>query len=163
MRIEKGYGSWSREYSPEWYPTESRMDFLVKTDKPEFHGRRFGSITLGWLAGHCGGSGAKEIRLRVNRENAAAIRAYEKNPRPVHQSFGEAVTNPASSRTVHVRSVSRSDRDMGIGSDVQEPIASWPRQTKGETSQAAPTLGQDGCHFGPRAHPTLQVQGRAPA
>lgn len=39
MRIEKGYGSWSREYSPEWYPTESRMDFLVKTDKPEFHGR----------------------------------------------------------------------------------------------------------------------------
>ena len=39
MRIEKGYGSWSREYSPEWYPTESRMDFLVKADKPEFHGR----------------------------------------------------------------------------------------------------------------------------
>jgi len=39
MRIEKGYGSWSREYSPEWWPTESRMDFLVKTDKPEFHGR----------------------------------------------------------------------------------------------------------------------------
>ncbi|MGI9315931.1 MAG: GcvT family protein [bacterium] len=39
MRIEKGYGSWSREYSPEWYPTESRMDFLVKTEKPEFHGR----------------------------------------------------------------------------------------------------------------------------
>jgi len=39
MRIEKGYGSWSREYSPEWLPKESRMDFLVKHDKPEFHGR----------------------------------------------------------------------------------------------------------------------------
>ncbi|MEM7195245.1 MAG: FAD-dependent oxidoreductase [Pseudomonadota bacterium] len=39
MRIEKGYGSWSREYSPEWYPTESRMDGLVKTEKPVFHGR----------------------------------------------------------------------------------------------------------------------------
>jgi len=39
MRIEKGYGSWSREYSPEWWPTESGMDFLVKTDKPAFHGR----------------------------------------------------------------------------------------------------------------------------
>ena len=39
MRIEKGYGSWSREYSPEWYPHESGMDFLVKEDKPVFHGR----------------------------------------------------------------------------------------------------------------------------
>ena len=39
MRIEKGYGSWGREYSPEWYPTESGMAGLVKTDKPEFAGR----------------------------------------------------------------------------------------------------------------------------
>ena len=40
MRIEKGYGSWSREYSPEWYPTESGMAALVKTDKPEFLGKQ---------------------------------------------------------------------------------------------------------------------------
>ncbi len=39
LRIEKGYGSWGREYSPEWWPTESRMEALVKTEKPEFHGR----------------------------------------------------------------------------------------------------------------------------
>ncbi len=39
MRIEKGYGSWGREYSPEWYPTESGLAALVKTDKPEFLGR----------------------------------------------------------------------------------------------------------------------------
>ena len=39
MRIEKGYGSWSREYSPEWYPAESGMAALVKDDKPEFMGR----------------------------------------------------------------------------------------------------------------------------
>ncbi len=39
MRIEKGYGSWGREYSPEWWPTESGMDFLIKTEKPAFHGR----------------------------------------------------------------------------------------------------------------------------
>ena len=39
MRIEKGYGSWSREYSPEWFPTESGMAGLVKTQKPEFRGR----------------------------------------------------------------------------------------------------------------------------
>ena len=39
MRIEKGYGSWGREYSPEWYPKESRMNALVKADKPSFHGK----------------------------------------------------------------------------------------------------------------------------
>ena len=39
MRIEKGYGSWGREYSPEWYPTESGLAALVKTDKPNFLGR----------------------------------------------------------------------------------------------------------------------------
>lgn len=39
LRIEKGYGSWSREYSPEWYPTESGLARLVKTDKPEFLGK----------------------------------------------------------------------------------------------------------------------------
>ncbi len=39
MRIEKGYGSWSREYSPEWYPHESGMERLVKTDKVEFFGK----------------------------------------------------------------------------------------------------------------------------
>ena len=39
LRIEKGYGSWSREYSPEWYPHESGMGRLVKTDKPEFLGK----------------------------------------------------------------------------------------------------------------------------
>ncbi len=39
MRIEKGYGSWGREYSPEWSPLESGLAALVKTDKPEFLGR----------------------------------------------------------------------------------------------------------------------------
>jgi dimethylglycine dehydrogenase len=33
LRVEKGYGSWSREYSPEWWPQESGMDGLIKMDK----------------------------------------------------------------------------------------------------------------------------------
>ncbi|MCR9125213.1 MAG: FAD-dependent oxidoreductase [Rhodobacteraceae bacterium] len=33
LRIEKGYGSWSREYSPEYWPQEVGMDRLCKTDK----------------------------------------------------------------------------------------------------------------------------------
>ncbi|KZY04507.1 GcvT family protein [Sulfitobacter sp. HI0023] len=34
LRIEKGYGSWGREYSPEYWPQEVGLDRLCKTDKP---------------------------------------------------------------------------------------------------------------------------------
>ena len=33
LRIEKGYGSWGREYSPEYWPHESGLGQLVKGDK----------------------------------------------------------------------------------------------------------------------------------
>ena len=33
MRVEKGYGSWSREYSPEYWPHEQGMDRLCNLDK----------------------------------------------------------------------------------------------------------------------------------
>ena len=33
MRVEKGYGSWSREYSPEYWPHEQGMERLCKLDK----------------------------------------------------------------------------------------------------------------------------------
>ncbi|MEM7377588.1 MAG: glycine cleavage T C-terminal barrel domain-containing protein, partial [Pseudomonadota bacterium] len=39
LRIEKGYGSWGREYSPEYWPQEVGLDRLIKTDKPDFLGR----------------------------------------------------------------------------------------------------------------------------
>ncbi|WP_372887334.1 FAD-dependent oxidoreductase [Shimia sp.] len=34
LRIEKGYGSWSREYSPEYWPQEVGLERLCKMDKP---------------------------------------------------------------------------------------------------------------------------------
>ncbi|MDX3929442.1 MAG: FAD-dependent oxidoreductase [Shinella sp.] len=36
LRIEKGYGSWSREYSPEYWPQESGLDRLIKIEKGAF-------------------------------------------------------------------------------------------------------------------------------
>jgi len=39
LRIEKGYGSWGREYSPEYWPQEVGLERLIKLDKPEFLGR----------------------------------------------------------------------------------------------------------------------------
>ncbi|MEM9550706.1 MAG: FAD-dependent oxidoreductase, partial [Pseudomonadota bacterium] len=34
LRLEKGYGSWSREYSPEYWPQEVGLDRLCKMEKP---------------------------------------------------------------------------------------------------------------------------------
>jgi dimethylglycine dehydrogenase len=34
LRLEKGYGSWSREYSPEYWPQECQLDRLCRRDKP---------------------------------------------------------------------------------------------------------------------------------
>ncbi|NRP72690.1 4-methylaminobutanoate oxidase (formaldehyde-forming) [Ensifer psoraleae] len=39
LRIEKGYGSWSREYSPEYWPQESGLGRLIKIDKGAFLNR----------------------------------------------------------------------------------------------------------------------------
>ena len=37
MRVEKGYGSWSREYSPEYYPHEVGLGPLCKMQKAFLH------------------------------------------------------------------------------------------------------------------------------
>jgi len=39
LRVEKGYGSWGREYSPEYWPQEVGLERLIKMDKPEFLGK----------------------------------------------------------------------------------------------------------------------------
>ena len=39
LRIEKGYGSWGREYSPEYWPQESGLARLIKLDKGAFLNR----------------------------------------------------------------------------------------------------------------------------
>ncbi|MDQ2067886.1 FAD-dependent oxidoreductase [Xinfangfangia sp. CPCC 101601] len=33
LRVEKGYGSWGRDYSPEYWPQESGLDKLIRDDK----------------------------------------------------------------------------------------------------------------------------------
>ncbi len=37
LRVEKGYGSWSREYSPEYWPQEVGLERLCKLDKEFLH------------------------------------------------------------------------------------------------------------------------------
>lgn len=46
LRIEKGYGSWGREYSPEYWPHEVQMERLIKMDK-DFLNKAAVAETLG--------------------------------------------------------------------------------------------------------------------
>ncbi|MBT8411660.1 MAG: dehydrogenase, partial [Octadecabacter sp.] len=41
LRVEKGYGSWGREYSPEYWPQEVGLERLIKTDKEFLHKDRY--------------------------------------------------------------------------------------------------------------------------
>ena len=44
LRIEKGYGSWGREYSPEYWPQEVGFARLVKRDKDFLHRDAVGAV-----------------------------------------------------------------------------------------------------------------------
>ena len=39
LRMEKGYGGWGREYTPDYTPAEAGLQRLVRTEKPRFIGR----------------------------------------------------------------------------------------------------------------------------
>ncbi len=67
LRVEKGYGSWGREYSPEYWPQEVGLDRLIKLDKPEFLGRE------AYLALRDKPAREKLVILAVEVENADAV------------------------------------------------------------------------------------------
>lgn len=66
LRIEKGYGSWGREYSPEYWPQESGLDGLVKADKGDFLNR------AAWLGLHNREPRDKLVMLRIDARDADA-------------------------------------------------------------------------------------------
>jgi dimethylglycine dehydrogenase len=63
LRIEKGYGAWGLEYSPDYTPFEAGMGRLVKFDKGNFVGRN------------------------------AALQARDEAPRLVYRQFNVATTD----------------------------------------------------------------------
>ena len=44
LRVKKGYGSWSREYSPEYWPQEVGLDGLIKLEKEFLHKNKYLSV-----------------------------------------------------------------------------------------------------------------------
>ena len=66
LRLEKGYGSWGREFSPEYWPHETGMARLIKADKPEFLNRD------AWLAVSEIPARYQLVNFRVDTHNADA-------------------------------------------------------------------------------------------
>ncbi|MCB1367772.1 MAG: aminomethyltransferase family protein, partial [Rhodobacteraceae bacterium] len=66
LRVEKGYGSWGREYSPEYWPHEVGLDRLIKRDKPDFLGR------AAWLALAEKPPREKLVMIEITANNADA-------------------------------------------------------------------------------------------
>ncbi len=66
LRIEKGYGSWGREYSPEYWPQECGLDRLIKLEKPDFLGRQ------AYLAIKDSAPREKLVQLVIETDNADA-------------------------------------------------------------------------------------------
>lgn len=44
LRVEKGYGSWSRDYSPEYWPQETGLAGLIRMDKDFLHKSAYAAI-----------------------------------------------------------------------------------------------------------------------
>ena len=67
LRVEKGYGSWSREYSPEYWPQEVGLDRLIKTEKGDFLNRE------AYLRIRDNAPREKLVAFTVETENADAV------------------------------------------------------------------------------------------
>jgi dimethylglycine dehydrogenase len=80
LRIEKGYGSWSREYSPEYWPQESGLDRLVKMDKGDFLNRDAYAAIAG-----------KPARQRLAMVSIAAVDADATGGEPIFLPDGTPV------------------------------------------------------------------------
>jgi dimethylglycine dehydrogenase len=84
LRIEKGYGSWGREYSPEYWPHESGLERLIKADKP-FLNRD------AWLAVAERPPRDRLVMLEIDEAAAAASNADASGSEPVFLTDGTPV------------------------------------------------------------------------
>jgi dimethylglycine dehydrogenase len=84
LRIEKGYGSWGREYSPEYWPQELGLERLIKLDKAFLH---------------------KDAYLAL-AENAPreTLQIFEMEARDADASGGEPIFRPDGTAVGHVSS-----------------------------------------------------------
>ncbi|MCX7646631.1 MAG: FAD-dependent oxidoreductase [Rhodobacteraceae bacterium] len=85
LRVEKGYGSWGREYSPEYWPHESGLERLVKPDKGDFLNRAAWEAVAGLPPRD------RLVMLEIDPDAAAASNADATGSEPVFLTDGTPV------------------------------------------------------------------------
>ena len=140
LRVEKGYGSWGREYSPEYWPHEVGLDRLIKAEKPEFLGRD------AWLALKDTPPREKLVNLRI--DNAAAD-AW--GGEPIFTVAGDPVGRISSGAFSHSTNASVA---LGFIDASREKPARGRRCDTGYTTSCT---GTNGAHLRSDGHTTASV------
>ena len=125
MRVEKGYGSWSREYSPEYWPHEQGMDRLCKMDKDFLNKAALQAVL------------AQEPReqmvlLHLNEAGVTASNADATGGEPVFKDGNGVgrVTSGAYGYSVGLSLALAMVKDVGPGDEVEVMVLGQPHKAK---------------------------------
>ena len=125
MRVEKGYGSWSREYSPEYWPHEQGMDRLCKMDKDFLNKAALQAVL------------AQEPReqmvlLHLNEAAVTASNADATGGEPVFKDGNGIgrVTSGAYGYSVSFSLALAMVKDVGPGDEVEVMVLGQPHKAK---------------------------------
>ncbi|MEN8892496.1 GcvT family protein [Planktotalea arctica] len=123
LRVEKGYGSWSREYSPEYFPQEVGLERLCKMDK-EFLNKSSAADTMA--------QDAREhmVLLHLNEADVTASHADASGGEPIFKNgkgIGR-VTSGTYGYTVGMSLALGFVKDAKAGDDVEVMVLGQPHR-----------------------------------
>ncbi|MEQ6247890.1 FAD-dependent oxidoreductase [Sulfitobacter sp. HNIBRBA3233] len=136
LRIEKGYGSWGREYSPEYWPQEVGLDRLCRTEK-EFLNKAAVTDTLARPARE------RLVLLELDAEDVAASGADASGGEPIFlggRGVGR-VTSGAYGYSVGKSLALAFLHDVAQGERVEVMVLGQPHRAR---VMAAPPFDADG-------------------
>ncbi len=136
LRIEKGYGSWSREYSPEYWPQEVGLDRLCKLDK-DFLNRDAAAANMARPARE------RMVILHLHEDDVTASNADATGGEPIFmdgKGIGR-VTSGTYGYTVGQSLALGFVRDAGLGDVVEVMVLGQPHKA---TILAAPPFDPEG-------------------
>jgi dimethylglycine dehydrogenase len=136
LRVEKGYGSWSREYSPEYYPHEVGLDRLCKMDK-EFLNKEAAQAALSHAARE------QLVILHLDQADVSASNADATGGEPIFkdgQGIGR-VTSGAYGYTVGMSLALGYVKNAAPGDEVEVMVLGRPHKA---TILSQPPFDADG-------------------
>lgn len=123
LRIEKGYGSWSREYSPEYWPQEVGLHRLVKLEKDFLNKEAVADVTARDAREHL-------VMLELSTEATEASNADATGGEPIfYRGKGVGrVTSGAYGYTVGASLALAMVRDVAPGDEVDVMVLGRPHK-----------------------------------